>query len=98
LIFENLNHFVFSPFSEDNAKIFSYYEAKGLDLQNIENNLRDLRKNYPDFAIQIYIDAFGLENISKFEDCYIGQFESEDDIENIYKDEYLYEEEFAFAI
>ena len=97
MIFENLNHFVFSPFSEDNA-ILSYYEEKGLDLQNIENNLRDLRKNYPDLAIQIYIDSFGLENISIFEDCYIGQFESKDDIEKEYKDEYLYEEEFAFAI
>jgi hypothetical protein len=98
LTLENINYFVFSPFSDDNTGILSYYEKKGLNLQNTEDDLKDLRKKYPDLAIQTYIDSFGLENISDFEDCYIGQFENEDDIKKEYKGEYFYEEEFAFVI
>ena len=98
MTFENLDQFVFSPFIEDNSSIISYYEKKGLNLENIDMILKNLRKKYSDLVIKTYIDIFGLENISKFEDSYIGEFQSEDDINESYKEEYIYEEGFVFSI
>lgn len=95
---DHLNQFVFSPFIEDNSSLLAYYEAKGLDLENINETLKDLCKKYSDLAIKTYIDIFGLENISGFEDSYIGEFASEDDISESFQGEYVYDEEFAFAI